>query len=78
MATIALVTGADKGIGFEISRQLASAPYNYHVLMASRDPSRGQAAAASLHEAGLSVEHVTLDVVDDKSIVAAAKVVEEN
>lgn len=36
--TLALVTGANKGIGLEMSRQLASPPYNFHILMASRDP----------------------------------------
>ncbi|KAE8449376.1 hypothetical protein EG329_008277 [Mollisiaceae sp. DMI_Dod_QoI] len=77
MTTIVLVTGANKGIGFEISRQLSSSPYNYHVLMACRDPGRGETAAATLQGKGLSVEHVTLDVTDDDSIAAAAKAVED-
>ncbi len=75
--TIVLVTGANKGIGLETSRQLASPPHNYHVLMASRDPGRGETAASSLRKEGLSVEFVPLDVTDDDSITAAAKLVNE-
>jgi len=56
MPTIALVTGANKDIGLELSRQLASAPYSYHVLMASRDPVRGETAVSFLRSQGLSVE----------------------
>jgi NAD(P)-dependent dehydrogenase (short-subunit alcohol dehydrogenase family) len=76
-ATIALVTGANKGLGLETSRQLASAPYHYHVLMASRDPGRGETAASSLQKEGLFVKHISLDVTDDESIAAAAKLVDE-
>jgi NAD(P)-dependent dehydrogenase (short-subunit alcohol dehydrogenase family) len=75
--TIALVTGANKGIGLETTQRLASSPHNYHVLMASRDPGRGETAASSLRKEGLSVEHITLDVTDDDSITAAAKAVHD-
>lgn len=77
ITTIALVTGANKGLGLETSRQLASAPYNYYVLMASRDSGRGETAACSLRKDGLSVEHVTLDVTDNDSITTAAEKVNE-
>jgi NAD(P)-dependent dehydrogenase (short-subunit alcohol dehydrogenase family) len=76
-ATIALITGANKGLGLETTRQLASAPYNYHVLMGSRDASRGEAATSFLQSQGLSVENIILDVTDDESIAAAARIVEE-
>lgn len=77
ITTIALVTGANKGIGLETSHQLASVPYNYHVLMASRDSGRGETAAFCLRKDGLSVEHVTLDVTDDDSITAVVEKVNE-
>ncbi len=77
MPTIALVTNANKGIGLELSRQLALAPYSYHVLMASRDPVRGERAVSSLRNQGLSVEKLTLNVTDDTSIEAAAALVFE-
>ena len=76
-STIVLITGANNGLGLETSRQLASAPHNYHILMASRNPERGAAAVSSLRAQGLSVEHITLDVLDDESITAAATLVDE-
>jgi NAD(P)-dependent dehydrogenase (short-subunit alcohol dehydrogenase family) len=68
---VALVTGANKGIGFEISRILAEA--GVFVWMAGRDSARIQDASASLKKAGLSVGSVPLDVTDARSIEAAAQ-----
>ena len=67
---IALVTGANKGIGLEIARQLAEA--GVHVLLGARDALRGQTAAEKLAEAGLNVSFVQLDVCDPQSVAAAA------
>lgn len=57
---IALVTGANKGIGFETSKQLAKA--GIKVLAASRNKERGETAVATLQKEGLDVEFVQLDV----------------
>ncbi|WP_274425247.1 SDR family oxidoreductase [Chelativorans sp. YIM 93263] len=68
---IALVTGANKGIGFEIARQLAEAGAT--VLIGARNPERGKKAAADLSSAGLPVENIEIDVNDEASIAAAAE-----
>lgn len=68
---VALVTGGNAGIGFHLVAQLARA--GVRVVLASRDPARGAAAAADLAKDGLDVDTVTLDVTDDQSIVAAAR-----
>jgi len=67
---IALVTGANKGIGREISRQLAT--QGVLVVMAARDVTRGEKAAAELKAQGLPVEFVQLDVTSQASVDAAA------
>ena len=67
---VALVTGANKGIGFEIARQLASKQAT--VLLGARDPARGKAAAAALRSEGLDACFVQLDVTDATSVQRAA------
>ena len=59
---IALVTGANKGIGYETARQLAS--QGITVLIAARDEQRGEEAAAKLRAEGLDVQFLRLDVND--------------
>jgi NAD(P)-dependent dehydrogenase (short-subunit alcohol dehydrogenase family) len=63
----ALVTGANKGIGKEIARQLAEAGLTVYV--GSRDAARGQSAAS---EIGGDARLLVIDVTDDASIAAAA------
>jgi NAD(P)-dependent dehydrogenase (short-subunit alcohol dehydrogenase family) len=67
---IALVTGANKGIGKEIARQLGAAGFT--VLAGSRDLARGEAAAKELVAEGYEVEAVQLEVTDESSVRAAA------
>src|ERR1039458_9042155 len=68
---IALVTGANKGIGYEIGRQLGEK--GYHVLVGARKADAGKQAAASLQKGGVSAEFVEIDVSDPASIQKAAK-----
>ncbi|HUQ59693.1 SDR family NAD(P)-dependent oxidoreductase [Lentzea sp.] len=67
--TTTLITGANKGLGFETARRLVAAGHT--VYLGSRDEERGRRAAERLG-ARLAV----LDVTDDASVAAAAKVVE--
>ncbi|PYE83777.1 SDR family NAD(P)-dependent oxidoreductase [Pseudoroseicyclus aestuarii] len=71
---IALVTGANKGIGFEIARKLAGA--GVHVLIGSRDRARGDAAAALLTNEGVAAESLHLDLDSAEAIAAAAATIE--
>jgi NAD(P)-dependent dehydrogenase (short-subunit alcohol dehydrogenase family) len=67
---IALVTGANKGIGREVARGLAAAGLT--VLLGARDSGRGAAAAADLAAGGGDVRFVRLDVTDPGTVKAAA------
>ena len=67
---IALVTGANKGIGKAVVRGLAEA--GFVVYLGARDAARGTAAAAELEKVG-DVRFVQLDVTDDASVTAAAQ-----
>jgi NAD(P)-dependent dehydrogenase (short-subunit alcohol dehydrogenase family) len=67
---VALVTGANKGIGFEVARQLGEA--GFYVLVGARDIGRGVAAAASLKSEGHLARFEHLDVTNESSVAAAA------
>ncbi|MGI5290612.1 SDR family oxidoreductase [Nonomuraea polychroma] len=71
---IALVTGANKGIGRAAAEQLAA--MGMMVLIGARDPQRGEEAAAALRAAGADAHAVPLDVTDQVSVRAAAKQIE--
>lgn len=64
--TIAVVTGGNRGIGFEISRQLAA--HGLTVILTSRDSNVGLEAAKVLQEGGLNVTFHQLDILDPLSI----------
>lgn len=64
---IALVTGANRGIGLEIVRQLARLK-DYKVILTSRDEKKGKAACDQLKKEGLTVDFRVLNVTDPKSI----------
>lgn len=67
---IAFVTGANKGIGREISRQLAV--QGVLVLMGARDPQRGEQTVNELRASGLPVEFIPIDVTSQPSVEKAA------
>ena len=62
----ALVTGANRGIGFEVCRQLAR--LGYCVLLTSRDEIQGQASAASLRQTNAEIHYHPLDVTQKESL----------
>lgn len=66
---VALVTGANRGIGFEIAKQLARE--NLTVIMGGRDGEKGLEARDRLAEHGLNVHFSLLDVTDATSIQSA-------
>jgi NAD(P)-dependent dehydrogenase (short-subunit alcohol dehydrogenase family) len=72
---IALITGANKGIGYETARQLGS--QDMTVLVGARDTDRGREAEQSLRDGGADARFVQLDVTDAKSIQRAAEWIEE-
>jgi NAD(P)-dependent dehydrogenase (short-subunit alcohol dehydrogenase family) len=65
----ALVTGANKGIGFEVARELAR--FGMHVFLGARNEKAGRAAAEKLKGAG-EVTFMEIDVSDDGSVRNAA------
>lgn len=67
---VAVVTGVNRGLGLEASRQLAS--LGYRVVLGSRDLAKGAQAAAALAETGLDVIPVELDVTDPATLTRLA------
>jgi NAD(P)-dependent dehydrogenase (short-subunit alcohol dehydrogenase family) len=73
---IAVVTGANKGIGLATARQLAQA--GVMVLIGARDRDRGLAAVEAMARDGLSARWLPLDVTDSNALAAAAASVEQD
>jgi NAD(P)-dependent dehydrogenase (short-subunit alcohol dehydrogenase family) len=73
---IALITGANKGLGFEMARQLGQA--GVKVLLAARDPNKGEAAAEKLRGEGLDAQFLKLDVTNKSDHTAASAFLEKN
>lgn len=71
-----LVTGANRGIGREVCRQLATDGYN--VILTSRDREKGEKAVEELQSEGVEMNYVQLDADDPQSISKAAKQVESD
>lgn len=72
---VVLVTGANRGLGFEVCRQLGE--LGATVFLGSRDVEAGQRAAAELTGEGHDVRAIQLDVTDSNSVAAAAGAIGE-
>lgn len=70
-ARVALVTGANKGIGLAIARALAVE--GLQVWVGARDSDRGEKAVSTLRAEGHDVRFLQIDVADDASVVSAAR-----
>ncbi|KAI8959794.1 NAD(P)-binding protein [Daldinia sp. FL1419] len=72
---IVFITGANQGVGYETAKNLLLSSEEYHVIIGSRDLSKGEAAAKELQaveDVKGSASAVQIDVTDDKSVDAAA------
>jgi NAD(P)-dependent dehydrogenase (short-subunit alcohol dehydrogenase family) len=72
---VALISGANKGIGFETARQLGK--LGVTVVLGARDLTKGEKAAEELKSEGIDARAVKLDVVDGADIAAVAKLLED-
>src|SRR5258707_5908158 len=72
---VALITGANKGLGFETGRQLAKK--GIKVFLGARDEKRGKEAEAKLKAEGLDVDFIHLDLNDAGTHLAAAKYIDD-
>jgi len=73
---VALITGANKGLGLEMARQLGNAGVT--VIVAARDGQKGEAAAESLRKEGIDAQSLKLDVTNRQDHAAAAAFLEQN
>ncbi|MEO3890727.1 SDR family NAD(P)-dependent oxidoreductase [Nonomuraea sp. B5E05] len=74
--TSVLITGGNKGLGFEAARRLGE--LGWTVFLGSRDEGRGREAAAKLAAGGANVVMVPLDVTSDTSVADAARLVRKH
>ena len=70
---VALVTGANKGIGLEIARQLGN--HGFTVFLGARNPQLGEAAAAKLRSENLDARYLELDLNQPETSVSAARAI---
>lgn len=73
---VALITGANRGLGFETARQLAR--QGIRVILGSRDPDKGEAAAAQLRQQGGDVTAHQISVTDEGGIKILAQLLKSD
>lgn len=73
---IALITGANRGIGLETAKQLGKSGMT--ILLGARDRARGEAAAATLRASDIDARCIQLDASDKTSVTAAVNEVEKS
>ena len=78
IATVALVTGANKGIGKCIVESIAKKRPDVHVLLGCRDPKSGENALNQMQPTPKNVSILQIDVTDQKSIDSAAANIRDN
>lgn len=71
-----LITGADRGMGYELALELGQK--GQHIYVGSRNLARGQTAVAQLKDAGVQAQAIQIDVTDHDSIVVAKKEIAPN
>ncbi|KAL2870576.1 uncharacterized protein BJX67DRAFT_377930 [Aspergillus lucknowensis] len=74
---IALITGANQGIGRATAESLAST-HNYHVIIGSRNASAGELVASTLRAAGHAASSLQLDLTSEESIQSAVATIEHD
>jgi NAD(P)-dependent dehydrogenase (short-subunit alcohol dehydrogenase family) len=74
--TSVLITGGNKGLGFEAARRLGE--QGWTIFLGSRDQGRGRAAVDKLTALGANVIMVPLDVTSDESVAGAVELVREH
>jgi NAD(P)-dependent dehydrogenase (short-subunit alcohol dehydrogenase family) len=73
---VALISGANKGIGLETARQLGK--QGITILIGARDLAKGEAAATQLNKEGIDAHAVKLDVLNDADVKAVAAKIEKD
>jgi NAD(P)-dependent dehydrogenase (short-subunit alcohol dehydrogenase family) len=73
---VALITGGNKGLGYEMAKQLAQ--QGVAVILAARDRAKGEAAVENLRQQGLDVRFLKLDVTNKKDYAEVTAFLEKN